>query len=353
MLKNVSVFRRAKYVVGAAAAGFLIAAGGYLYWAWHRPLNVTDEIYVVKSGTTLRGFAHQLYRDGVLSEPYTITWLGYVTGRSRRIKAGEYRFHAGINTAELLDQVVAGRVVQYPLVLVEGWNFRQALKALQAAPKLTHTLDGLTPQEIMARLGHPDLPPEGRFFPDTYYYSRGHTDVEILTSAFNKMQAALQEEWNHRAEGLPLKSMDEALVLASMIEKETSRADERRIIAGVFVNRLRKGMRLQSDPTVIYGLGDRFDGNIHLRDLRTDTAYNTYTRSGLPPTPIALPGRESLAAAVNPAQTDALYFVSRGDGSHVFSSTLEAHTAAVEKYQLGGRDHASTPGRAPAETRHN
>lgn len=320
----------------------LLVFGAYLYWAWYHPLDPGSETYVVKPGTTLRGLAHELHEREVIPEPHTITWLGYLSGRSRLLKAGEYRFRAGISVAELLNQIVAGRVVEYPLVLVEGWNFRQVMRAVETAPKLAQTLAGLGPEEIMARLGHPDLSPEGRFFPDTYYYSQGHTDAQILMRAFDRMQAVLEVEWENRAPDLPLKNPDEALILASIVEKETSRADEHRLVAGVFTNRLRKGMRLQTDPTVIYGLGERYDGNIRTRDLRTDTPYNTYTRAGLPPTPIAMPGRASLVAALRPADTSALYFVSRGDGSHVFSDTLKEHTDAVVKYQLGGRPRGAT-----------
>jgi UPF0755 protein len=188
----------------------------------------------------------------------------------------------------------------------------------------------------MARLGHPGEAPEGRFFPDTYYYSAGQTDRMILANAYDKMQKMLEQQWAARDADLPFKSPYEALILASIVEKETGRADERELIAGVFVNRLRHGMRLQSDPTVIYGMGDKYDGNIRLKDLMRDTPYNTYTRRGLPPTPVAMPGRDSLHAVLHPAVTDALYFVSRGDGSHVFSATLEEHNQAVIKYQLKG-----------------
>lgn len=346
MARKATRSSRFKIAIVAAFLGALMGFSAYLYWSWHRPLHVPDEIYVVKPGTGLRALGHQLYRRGILAEPYTFTWLGYLTGRSRQLKAGEYRFRAGISASELLDQVVAGRVVKYPLVIIEGWNFRQVMQAIASAPKLRLTLAGLTPAEIMAHLGRPGVSPEGRFFPDTYYYSQGQTDAEILTNAFNKMQTALQEEWSTRAPNLPLNDSDEALVLASMVEKETAREDERPLIAGVFINRLRAGMRLQSDPTVIYGLGERFDGNIHLRDLHADTPYNTYTRRGLPPTPIAMPGHKSLTAALHPADTRALYFVSRGDGSHVFSATLAEHEAAVAKYQLGGRPPNGAPGMA-------
>lgn len=335
MSANVSLFFRPKAVVAAGIVALLAAGGGCLYWFWHRPLTTAPEVYTMKPGTTLRGLARELHERGVVSHPAAITWLGYITGRSRELKAGEYRFRAGINAVELLDQVVAGHVIEYPLVLVEGWNFRQVMRAVETAPKLEHTLAGLTPPEIMARLGHPDVHAEGRFFPDTYYYTRGDADKQILAAAFERMQKILSRQWSDRASGLPFETMGQALTLASIIEKETSREDERRLIAGVFVNRLRRGMRLQSDPTVIYGLGERFDGNLHRRDLHTDTAYNTYTRRGLPPTPIAMPGRQSLAAALHPANTSALYFVARGDGSHVFSSTFAEHAAAVAKYQLG------------------
>ena len=338
MPRKVSAFPGLKIAICVSVVGFLAASGSYLYWVWHRPLNIANETYIVKPGTSLRGLAHQLRDRGVITEPYTLTWLGYLTGRSRQLKAGEYRFGPDASVADLLDQVVAGRVIKYQLVLVEGWSFRQVVGALRSAPKLTAALADLLPAEIMARLGHPGLHPEGRFYPDTYHYSQGHTDQQILASALEKMQTTLQREWHTRAQDLPLKSMDEALVLASIVEKETARPDERSLIAGVFINRLRKGMRLQSDPTVIYGMGERFDGNIRLDDLRTDTPYNTYTRAGLPPTPIAMPGGEAIAAVLHPAETAALYFVARGsDGSHFFSATLEEHNAAVAKYQLRGR----------------
>jgi len=326
-------------------AGFLAIAGvggGYLLWSWHRPLPLTGETYVLEPGTTLRRFAHMLEARGVISQPYTFVLLGHVTGRSRQLKAGEYRFERGTSMAGVLEQVVSGHVISYQLALIEGWTFRQMLNALRAAPKLTSTVSDLSPAEIMARLGQPALHPEGRFFPDTYRYSQGQTDLQILTSAFEKMQATLQKEWQARAPDLPLRSADEALVLASIVEKETGLAEERGLIAGVFINRLRRGMRLQSDPTVIYGLGERFDGNLRLVDLRNDTAYNTYTRGGLPPTPIAMPGRESLSAVLHPADTKALYFVATGGGRHVFSETLEEHNAAVQKYQLGGRARTTT-----------
>lgn len=323
--------------LGVAVAVIAVGLLAYLYWSWHRPLDPGSDTYLVRQGTSLRGLAAQLRERGVLRETRSFVLLGYVTGRSRALKAGEYRFRTGMSAGQLLDQVVAGRVIEYPFVILEGWTFHQVRQALANTPKLTQTLGGIGNDEIMRRLNRPGMHPEGRFFPDTYYFSADHTDLAILARALEKMETRLAQEWGSRAADLPLKNADEALALASIVEKETSRSEERRLIAGVFVNRLRKGMRLQTDPSVIYGLGPRFDGNIRLKDLRADTPYNTYTRAGLPPTPIAMPGGASLAAALHPADTPALYFVSRGDGTHVFSATFAEHNAAVVKYQLGGK----------------
>lgn len=322
------------------AVGLLIAVvvgNGYLFWAWNHSLEPGAEIYEVKPGMPLRGFARELSARGVLPESHSFVWLAHLTGRDRGLKSGEYRFRDGMTARELLDQIVAGRVIEYPVVLLEGWTFQQSLAAIRAAPKLAQTLAGLSPAAIMERLNRPGEHPEGRFFPDTYYYSAGQTDIMILANAYDKMQQLLQREWEGRENNLPLKNAYEALILASIVEKETGRADERRLIAGVFINRLRHGMRLQTDPTVIYGLGQNFDGNLRLKDLRRDTPYNTYTRRGLPPTPVAMPGKESLQAALHPMVTGAVFFVARGDGSHEFSSTLAEHNKAVLKYQLKGK----------------
>ncbi len=336
-------------------AGLLVAAAvaaAYLYWAWQHPLRPGDDVYDVEPGMTLRAFANQLSARGVLPESHSFVWLAYLTGHNRHLKSGEYRFRDGITAWELLEQVVAGRVIEYPVVLVDGWTFRQFMHVLDEAPKLKHTLAGLSPPQIMERLGYPGENPEGRFFPDTYYYSKDQTDLMILANAYEKMQKLLAQQWALRDADLPLKNPYEALILASIVEKETGRVDERKLIAGVFVNRLRSGMRLQSDPTVIYGMGEHYDGNIRLKDLRHDTPYNTYTRGGLPPTPVAMPGRDALIAVLHPAATKALYFVSRGDGSHVFSATLEEHNKAVLKYQLKGKPNASVLHSAPASGRH-
>lgn len=328
-----------KLIRSAAVAGLIAVTGvgAYLWWAWSRPLPSMAETHVVKPGTSMRAFTHELYNKGLVPDRYSLVVLAYLRGQARHLKAGEYRFAAGMTPRELLDQVVAGRVVEYPLALIEGWTFEQVREALRAAPKLTHTLDGLSPDEIMAQLGQPGGHPEGQFYPDTYYYSAGMTDIALLQRAYQRMQSRLQREWLTRDPELPLRTPYEALILASIVEKETGRADERQMIAGVFVNRLRKGMRLQSDPTVIYGLGPSFDGNLRVRDLQRDTPYSTYTRRGLPPTPIAMPGGEALAATMHPLQTQALYFVARGDGSHHFSESLQEHNNAVIKYQLGGK----------------
>jgi UPF0755 protein len=327
--------RRIRPAIGLLVVSAMAAV--YLFWSWNHSLQPGMEIYAVKPGMTLRAFARELSSRGVLPESHSFVWLAYLTGHQRDLKTGEYRFRNGMTARELLEQIVAGRVVEYPVVLVEGWTFREFLDAIEDAPKLTHTLTGMPPRAVMERLGHKGEHPEGRFFPDTYYYSSGQTELVILANAYDKMQKLLQQEWEKRDNNLPFKDSYEALILASIVEKETGRADERRLIAGVFVNRLRHGMRLQTDPTVIYGMGESFDGNLRLKDLRRDTPYNTYTRTGLPPTPVAMPGKDSLQAVMHPVVNGALYFVARGDGSHDFSATLEEHNKAVIKYQLKGK----------------
>jgi len=309
----------------------------YFYWFSITPLSPEPKIYVVQPGTSLRSFTRQLYNQKVLPDSHTLVWLAYLKGQGRDLKTGEYRFRRGVTPLELLEQVVNGRVVEYPFTIVEGWTFKQVIQALDAAPRLTHTLQGLAPKQIMASLGYPGMSPEGRFYPDTYYYSAGMSDLLILQRAFQKMDVTLQKEWAARDSKVPLKTPDDALILASIVEKESSRPDERAIIAGVFANRLRMGMKLQTDPTVIYGMGDKYHGKITLKDLRRRTPYNTYVIPGLPPTPIAMPSDESLHAALNPADTKALYFVSRGDGSHEFSDNLQDQNRAVIKYQLNGK----------------
>jgi UPF0755 protein len=315
----------------------VFALGGYLFWIGNLHLKPGNDTYVVQSGTSLRAFARHLQQRGVLPDSYSLVWLAYLKGHSRHLKAGEYRFRKDITPLELLDQVVAGRVVEYPLVLLEGWTFKQMLEAMATAPGLTHTVTGLSPAEIMVRLGRAGVHPEGRFYPDTYYYSRGTTDVMLLKEAYAKMDRLLDTEWQARDVSVPLRTPGEALTLASIVEKESAVPEERGLIAGVFVNRLRKGMKLQTDPTVIYGMGAAYRGNIRIKDLRQNTPYNTYVHYGLPPTPIAMPSAQALHAALHPTETPALYFVSRGDGTHVFSGNLQDHNKAVIQYQLGGK----------------
>jgi UPF0755 protein len=274
---------------------------------------------------------------GVLAEPTPFVLLARLLGQASKIKAGNYEVESHITPLELLRKITEGDYTQDVVTLVEGWTFQQMRKALDEHAGVRHDTTGLTNAEIMLRLEMAESSPEGWFFPDTYHFSRGSSDLAILRRAHRLMRATLADQWERRAPNLPLTTPYDALILASIIEKETGQAAERRLIAAVFINRLRMGMRLQTDPTVIYGMGTGFDGNLRKRDLAADTPYNTYVRPGLPPTPIALPGLASLNAALNPAQSDALYFVSRGDGTSHFSRTLGEHDRAVMKYQRSGR----------------
>jgi UPF0755 protein len=260
-----------------------------------------------------------------------------LTGQARNLKAGEYELGPGMRPLDLTALLVSGRVVLHELSLIEGWRFADVLALVERHDALRHTLPAGDTGAVMRALGHADLHPEGRFYPDTYRFGRGTTDVAFLQRAFDAMATVLAEEWATRADGLPYRSPDDALTMASIVERETGAIAERPEIAGVFVRRLQLGMRLQTDPTVIYGLGAAFDGNLRKRDLLADTPYNTYTRGGLPPTPICLPGRAALHAALHPAPGKTLYFVSRGDGSHQFSETIRDHAAAVRQYQLKRR----------------
>lgn len=261
-------------------------------------------------------------------------------GQSSKVQAGEYHIPPGMLPNELLDMLVAGKVVQYSFTLVEGWNTRQLLAALKQNPDITHTLKTEDARQLMQELGLDKQHAEGWFFPDTYHFVRDTSDKALLKRASAAMRTQLDEQWQQRDSGLPYENVYQALIMASIIEKETGVAEERQKISGVFVRRLQKGMRLQTDPTVIYGIGESYDGNIRRKDLRTDTPYNTYTRGGLPPTPIAMPGLAAIHAALHPADGDSLYFVASGGGAHVFSSTLEQHNEAVIKYQLKGKRRA-------------
>lgn len=302
------------------------------------PLNLEEEVLLdMASGTSLTGLVKTLKTHDLLRarrDRYYIVVFGLLRGDANRLHAGEYHLVPGTSAYQLLTSMISGRVRMESVTLVEGWNYRQFLAALHAKAGVTRKLESTEPEAVAAAVGIEGGHPEGWFFPDTYHYGNETSDVYILKLAYKAMRKALDEEWQNRAEGLPYNTPYEALIMASIIEKETAVSEERHEIAGVFVRRLQKGMLLQTDPTVIYGLGEGFDGNIRRSDLRTDTPYNTYTRAGLPPTPIAAAGRASINAALHPADGDSLYFVSRGDGSHVFSATLAEHNRAVRKYQL-------------------
>lgn len=299
------------------------------------PMAIEQPVhYTVAPGASLISVANDLQRRGIMEHPSYLVWYARWEGGADHIKAGDYVLQPGLTPARLLKQLSSGEVIQYSLTIPEGWTFRQLMAALHRHDKIKHELRGLNDDAVMAMLGLPGQHPEGLFYPDTYKFSEGTPDIALLKQAYEAMTQRLEREWSQRAPGLPYETPYEALIMASIIEKETAVPEERERIAGVFVRRLQKNMRLQTDPTVIYGLGDDFDGNLRRRDLRAPTPYNTYVIKGLPPTPIALPGGASIHAALHPADGDALYFVARGDGSHQFSATIAEHNAAVRKYQL-------------------
>ena len=283
--------------------------------------------------TSARGVADVVARSGVDVSPLLLHLWFRLSGDARQIRAGSYEIERGTTPRTLLRKLVRGEESLRSLTLVEGWTFRQLREALARAPDLRRDTATLADAAIMEQLGRMGQHPEGRFFPDTYSYAKGSSDLKLLALALRTMDRHLQSAWERRAPDSPLRAPEEVLILASIIEKETGTDADRTLIAGVFVNRLRLGMMLQTDPTVIYGMGQQFDGNLRKKDLQTDTPWNTYTRGGLPPTPIAMPGRQSLVAAVAPAATKALYFVARGDGSSVFSTNLDEHNRAVNQYQ--------------------
>ena len=287
----------------------------------------------IEPGTTPRGVARAVVQAGFDTDARLLFLWFRLSGKDRGIKAGNYEVAQGTSPHALLQKLVRGEEALRAVTLVEGWNFRQVRQALARAEQLRPDTEGLSDADIMARLDRAGVPAEGRFFPDTYTYAKGSSDLAVLRRALHAMDRRLEAAWAQRAPDTPLKSPEQALILASIVEKETGRPEDRAQIAGVFSNRLRAGMLLQTDPTVIYGLGERFDGNLRKRDLQADTPYNTYTRAGLPPTPIAMPGRAALLAAVQPADTRALYFVARGDGTSHFSVTLDEHNRAVNRYQ--------------------
>jgi len=299
----------------------------------------------VPQGASVRTVLAQLQEQGAVRDAREVEWYLRIRGLHPRVLAGTYELPAHASAAQILALFAEGKVILEQLTVVEGSTFGDFLDLLAHEPDVIHTLAGKTPAQVMAALGHGDENPEGRFFPDTYRFAANTPDTAILALAYERMRQALAAAWAERAPGLPFDTPYQALILASMVEKEAQLSSERARIAGVFISRLRKGMRLQSDPTVIYGLGARYDGEIHTRDLLADTPYNTYTRAGLPPTPIALPGRESLIAAVQPEQSGELYFVATGlgDGAHHFSKTLLEHNSAVKAYLKRLRQQRAAP----------
>ena len=313
------------------------ALGGAAAWWLHQPLALAHEPLEleIEHGTTPRGVARAVVAAGVRVDAQLLYAWFRVSGQDRQIKAGNYEIAAGTTPYSLLQKLARGEESLRALTLVEGWNWRQVRAALAREEALQPDSAALSDAALMQRLGRAGVPPEGRFFPDTYTYAKGSSDLAVLRRALHAMDRHLEAAWAQRASDSPLKSPEQALILASIVEKETGRASDRPMIAGVFSNRLRIGMLLQTDPTVIYGLGDQFDGNLRKRDLQTDTPWNTYNRAGLPPTPIAMPGKAALLAAVQPQATKALYFVAKGDGSSHFSASLDEHNRAVNRYQRG------------------
>ncbi len=334
--------RRWLALAGALAGLTLIAAAALAWWAWRwldEPLAVPAQRaeVTIEGGSSARVVAQQWADAGIAVHPRALyEWFRW-SGQARAIRAGTYEAVTGITPRRLLAMMVQGEVMIERVRFIEGWTVKQLRAELARAPYLRPESRGMTDGQLMAALGAAGQHPEGRFFPDTYAYGRGASDLSVLKRAHAALRERLAATWAERAPDSPLKSEDEALILASIVEKETGIEGDRPLVAGVFANRLRIGMLLQTDPTVIYGLGERFDGNLRRRDLLADTPYNTYTRSGLPPTPIALPGLASLRAAVRPQATKAIYFVARGDGSSAFSETLAEHNRAVNRYQRGGR----------------
>ena len=317
--------------------GFVLC--GAFAWLVFSPVKLesaTVEFHIAP-GSGLRSVARQIGEAGVPVHPWVLIALGKLLRVEASVKAGSYEITSGITPLLLLENLTRGDVTQTEVAFIEGWSFRQMRERLDAHPELRHDSKGLSESEILQRIGAAELQPEGLFFPDTYLVAKRSSDLEVMARAYRAMQRHLAREWEARSIGLPYRDAYQALIMASIVEKETGREADRPLVAAVFTNRLRLGMLLQTDPTVIYGVGEKFDGNLRKRDLQTDTPYNTYTRAGLPPTPIAMPGLASLQATLHPADSQALYFVARGDGSSHFSRTLDEHNQAVNRYQRGGK----------------
>ncbi|KPP99041.1 endolytic transglycosylase MltG [Marinobacter sp. HL-58] len=332
----------------------LAVAGGAL-WVWQglqtleQPVALDEPVlFSVASGSGYGQVARKLEADGLAGDSLWLRVHGRLFPEQTRLKAGEYEFTPGMSTLDMISMMVAGATKHWQIQFIEGWTFRDMRQALAASERLEQVTTEWTDEEIMEAVGAEGEHPEGRFFPDTYRFTSDESDLDLLRRAFGRMEEVLADEWESRAENLPYDSPYEALIMASIVERETGAVHERQEVAGVFVRRLEKGMRLQTDPTVIYGMGDSYQGRITRRDLQTRTDYNTYRIDGLPPTPIALPGKEAIHAALNPADGDALYFVARGDGTHKFSRTLQEHQKAVREFQLNRRsDYRSSPAPVP------
>ncbi len=322
-------------LLGIVLCAAVVAWDGYLFF--NSPLNNNqDQTVQVAPGSSFRAISNKLLARNVINAPRHAHYFRFYArfrGVAQKVHSGEYEIKPDATPLYLLDAMVRGRTLQYRLSIVEGWNFAELRTAIEKHEAIRQTLRGKTQSQIMAALKHPGVMPEGQFLPDTYKFPRGTTDVAFLGRAYKAMQQVLQDEWEQRDKAEVLETAYQALIMASIVEKETAVAAERNRIAGIFLRRLKIGMPLQTDPTVIYGV-QNFDGNLRRSDLTRDTPYNTYTRPGLPPTPIAMPGRAAIHATLHPADGDALYFVSRGDGSHVFSASLQEHNRAVRKYQL-------------------
>ncbi|MCS3837176.1 UPF0755 protein [Pseudomonas sp. JAI111] len=336
---------------GLVLAGLCLGAAAWkIHSALEQPLNISQEqLLDVPKGTTPTRTFYRLEADGIIKDAFWLRVYWRFNLSRQPLHKGEYRMQPGMTVEGLIDEWKRGDIVQYSLTLVEGWNFHQVRAALAKDEKLEQTLNGLSDSEVMDKLGHAGIFPEGRFFPDTYRFVRGMTDIELLKKAYDRLDEVLAKEWEQRAADVPYTEPYQALIMASLVEKETGVPQERGQIAGVFVRRMAMGMLLQTDPTVIYGLGERYSGKLTRAHLKEPTPYNTYMISGLPPTPIAMVGREAIHAALNPVAGNSLYFVARGDGSHVFSDDLEAHNNAVREFQLKRRaDYRSSPAPASA-----
>ncbi|NVD37140.1 endolytic transglycosylase MltG [Marinobacter lutaoensis] len=335
----------------------MLAAAGTGLWLWQglktleQPVPLAEPLLLdVPSGTPFNRLAVMLEQQGVVERSLWLKLYGRLNPRMSRIKAGEYELAPGMTVLGLIGAMVRGDVKHWSIQFIEGWTFKDMRAALARAERLRKTTTDWTDEQVMAALGAAGEHPEGRFFPDTYLFTSADSDLDLLRRAYTRMESVLAEEWANRKDGLPYETPYEALIMASIVERETGVPEERDEVAGVFVRRLQKGMRLQTDPTVIYGMGEKYKGRIGARDLRTYTPYNTYRIPGLPPTPIALPGREAIHAALHPDDGDSLYFVARGDGTHKFSRTLAEHQKAVREYQLNRReDYRSSP--APVDAR--